>query len=62
MSSNQPARQAGRARGEDDEATRHVLRVLGSHGAAHRFGAPLDARWQLMLHLPLPDAHAAREP
>jgi hypothetical protein len=30
---------------EDDEATGHVLRVLGAHGAAYRFGAPLDLRW-----------------
>lgn len=30
---------------EDGEATQHVLRVLESHGARYRFGAPLDVRW-----------------
>lgn len=30
---------------EDDEAMRHVLGVLGRHGARYRFGAPLDVRW-----------------
>jgi hypothetical protein len=30
---------------EDEEATSHVLEVLGSHGATYRFGAPLDVRW-----------------
>src|SRR3989442_732528 len=29
---------------EDAEATGHVLRVLSRHGAAYRFGAPLDVR------------------
>jgi hypothetical protein len=30
---------------EDDEALRHVISVLGGHGARYRFGAPLDVRW-----------------
>lgn len=30
---------------EDAEATAHILEVLSSHGAAYRFGAPLDERW-----------------
>ncbi len=30
---------------EDEEAIRHVLEVLASHGAVYRFGAPLDVRW-----------------
>lgn len=30
---------------ENAEATGHVLRVLEGHGAAYRFGAPLDIRW-----------------
>jgi hypothetical protein len=30
---------------EDAEATAHILEVLASHGAAYRFGAPLDERW-----------------
>ena len=30
---------------EDAEATDHVRQVLGAHGAAYRFGAPLDERW-----------------
>ena len=30
---------------EDAEATAHILAVLASHGAAYRFGAPLDERW-----------------
>jgi len=30
---------------EDDESLAHILKVLGSHGAKYRFGAPLDARW-----------------
>jgi len=30
---------------EDEEALRHVLEVLESHGARYRFGAPLDVAW-----------------
>lgn len=30
---------------EDDEAIRHVLRVLEGRRAQYRFGAPLDLRW-----------------
>ena len=30
---------------EDDEATEHVLGVLGDRGARYRLGAPLDRRW-----------------
>lgn len=30
---------------EDQECLDHVLRVLESHGAQYRFGAPLDLRW-----------------
>ncbi|MSR64922.1 MAG: hypothetical protein EXS18_03975 [Verrucomicrobiae bacterium] len=30
---------------EDAETTEHVLRVLDSHRATYRFGAPLDVRW-----------------
>jgi len=30
---------------EDNEATGHVLAVLGAYGARYRFSAPLDPRW-----------------
>lgn len=30
---------------ETPEALAHLLRVLSSHGARYRFGAPLDVRW-----------------
>lgn len=30
---------------EQQDAIDHVLRVLASHGAHYRFGAPLDVRW-----------------
>ena len=30
---------------ETPSAMAHVLAVLGRHGAAYRFGAPLDVRW-----------------
>ncbi len=30
---------------EDEESLNHVLKILQSHGAHYRFGAPLDLRW-----------------